>query len=187
MLSFLCYIVSAAAAAAQPKPVWPPTFSATFHSDYKKTNGNFTVSALQAASERIDMEDGTMDHLCSTVHNHTAWNQLTTAGFRYLYFPTAQPADCCKCCSYTHGNYECGGPLSPAWVSNETGNLLYLGRRLVNGLEADRWNSQGLGTPPHGNYYYQYVDSGLPVNGESTPLPIKPLLLEGGSRWTELP
>ena len=31
----------------------------------------------------------------------------TVGGFRYLYFPNVK--DCCKCCTYTAGSYDCGG------------------------------------------------------------------------------
>jgi len=45
-------------------------------------------------------------------------------------------------------------------VSNETGNLQYLGIENVKGNRCHKWNAVGLKNHP--NYYYQYVASGLP-------------------------
>ena len=50
---------------------------------------------------------------------------LVAAGYRFHHFP--DKADCCKCCAYASGSYLCGGPMSPRWVDNSTGNLVYLG------------------------------------------------------------
>jgi hypothetical protein len=68
----------------------------------------------------------------------------------------------CRCCSYSGGSYECGGPLSPKWVNNSTGNLVYVGREDVRGALCHKWNVQGLGEPPHDNFYFQSVETGLP-------------------------
>ena len=99
-------------------PVWPAAFTAFFISPAKNTTGSYS---LTQSAERIVLSDGTRDHLCSALHNNTACTQLTVAGFRFLDFPALD--ECCKCCSYASGSYECGGPLGPQWVSNMTGNL----------------------------------------------------------------
>mmetsp|Transcript_16863 Transcript_16863/g.19589 ORF Transcript_16863/g.19589 Transcript_16863/m.19589 type:complete len:239 (+) Transcript_16863:337-1053(+) len=145
---------------ANPKPNWPRTFFAKYESDYKFTTGTYAVDVRRGhpASERIYFKDGTYDHLCGAFYNNTSCIHLTTAGHRYLIFPNVN--FCCRCCSYASGSYLCGGPLSPKWVSNETGNLQYLGIENVKGNRCHKWNAVGLKNHP--NYYYQYVASGLP-------------------------
>jgi len=52
--------------------------------------------------------------------------------------------------------------LGPQWVNNATGNLLYMGVEAVRGAACHKWDVLGLGDPPHDNFYFQFVDSGLP-------------------------
>lgn len=157
---------------APPVPIWPDAFTAEYVSDWMETHGTFSVSyggtslpprpkvigGVSAASERIDLADGSRDHLCSAFHNATPCTQLTTGGFRYLHFPAV--GRCCRCCSYggESSAYPCGGPLSPQWLSNATGNLAYEGVEQVRGSPCHRWRLQGIGD----NFYYQFVGSGLP-------------------------
>uniref|UniRef100_A0A7S3PPW0 Uncharacterized protein n=1 Tax=Aplanochytrium stocchinoi TaxID=215587 RepID=A0A7S3PPW0_9STRA len=145
---------------SKPVPKWPSRFLAEYTSTYKHTSGTFAVDVRpnRPASERIYFGDSTYDHLCSTYYNHTPCIQLTTKGYRYLVFP--EKNDCCKCCTYSHGDYLCGGPLSPEWVSNKTGNLIFLGIKDVKGRKCYKWDSRGLQN--HSNFYYQFVDTGLP-------------------------
>merc|ERR1712228_1024965 len=79
-----------------------------------------------------------------------------THGWRYLVWPELQT--CCKCGTYAHGY----GPISPKWVQNITGNLVYEGVFKVNLSDSvsyvcDKWNVHGLSG--HNNYYYQHVSS----------------------------
>eukprot|EP00435_Cladocopium_sp_Y103_P010963 s530_g2.t2 len=83
----------------------------------------------------------------------------TVGGFRYLYFPNVK--DCCKCCTYTAGTYECGGPVGPQWLNNATGNLQYLGREEILGRTCHKWSVEGV-FPGHLNYYFEDVASGRP-------------------------
>mmetsp|Transcript_36078 Transcript_36078/g.102136 ORF Transcript_36078/g.102136 Transcript_36078/m.102136 type:complete len:233 (-) Transcript_36078:116-814(-) len=162
-LTLLTLFVRGASAEA-PLPTWPPVFTSKYTSDWMQTHGTFWVSVPvdgSTASQRIDLADGTRDHLCSTFHNSTPCTQLTTEGFRYLYFP--QVPDCCRCCSYATGPYLCGGPLGPKWLSNATGNLSYKGVESVRGRRCDKWGIQGLSS----NYYFQFVDSKLPCQIDS--------------------
>ncbi|CAK9068959.1 unnamed protein product [Durusdinium trenchii] len=145
-------------ATATPQATWPSAFEAWYASDAKHTTGHYATDSHVGAS-RIVLRDGTGDHLCSAFHNATACEQLTVAGFRYLYFPNA--GDCCKCCTYTTGTYECGGPVGPQWVKNLTGNLRYVGRSEILGRSCHKWSIVGL-DPEHLNYYFQDVQTGLP-------------------------
>ena len=146
-----------------PQPTWPLAWSVAFMSPptAKNTTGTYTVTKT---AESIVLADGTRDHLCSHVHNDTACTQLTVGGFRYLDFP--QIDDCCKCCSYSSGSYLCGGPLGPEWLNNATGNLVYLGVHQGPWGRCHKWNAHGLipkgKTKGDDNFYYQYVDSGIP-------------------------
>ncbi|CAE7945067.1 unnamed protein product [Symbiodinium necroappetens] len=110
-------------------------------------------------ASRITFADGSRDHLCSYYHTNTSCEQLTTGGFRYLYFPKVE--DCCKCCTYTTGSYECGGPVGPRWVSNATGNLVYLGQEQILSRACHKWGISGV-FPGKLNYYFQEVETGLP-------------------------
>eukprot|EP00929_Paragymnodinium_shiwhaense_P118826 TRINITY_DN90723_c0_g1_i1.p1 TRINITY_DN90723_c0_g1~~TRINITY_DN90723_c0_g1_i1.p1 ORF type:complete len:252 (+),score=13.45 TRINITY_DN90723_c0_g1_i1:60-815(+) len=157
--------------AKQPAPVWPAAFTAAYVSPHvsedtlgKDTTGSFVVDTSHAASERIELLDGTRDHLCSAMHNNTPCTQLTSGGYRYLVFPKANATgDCCKCCTYASGTYLCGGPLGPQWLDNATGNLVYLGVQYIKDIDSHchKWSVAGL-VPEHPNYYYQHVESGMP-------------------------
>mmetsp|Transcript_10837 Transcript_10837/g.21259 ORF Transcript_10837/g.21259 Transcript_10837/m.21259 type:complete len:248 (-) Transcript_10837:80-823(-) len=147
------------------KPLWPGEFSTTFVSKWKNTTGNYAVLVRgdHGVGERIVLDDGSRDHLCSTFHKNTPCTQLTTQGFRFLYFPEVK--DCCKCCTYTQGTYECGGPLGPKWLNNVTGNMQYQGVESVNGRDCHKWTIIGL-MPDHPNFYWQDVKTGLPCGME---------------------
>lgn len=167
---------AAAAAAPPPLPVWPPRFSSAWTSpEYpawspdsrgKATSGRYAVDSApsdgRGASERIDLLDGSRDHLCQRFYNQTPCTQLTTQGFRFLYFPREN--DCCRCCTYAAGTYLCGGPIGPQWVNNATGNIRYEGRVLVNGTySCDKWRVVGVLPPPlPTNYYYSDAGTGRP-------------------------
>ncbi|CAJ1339811.1 unnamed protein product [Effrenium voratum] len=161
MLRHVLALAAAAAALAVPQPTWPVAFEAWYVSDYKRTSGLYaTDSRAGVAASRITFADGTRDHLCSAFHNNTRCEQLmTVGGFRYLYFP--QVKDCCKCCTYATGTYECGGPVGPRWVSNATGNLHYLGREEVLGRTCHKWSVAGL-VPAFPNYYLEDTQTGRP-------------------------
>lgn len=149
-----------AAALAVPQATWPAAFEAWYASDYKHTTGLYaTDSSKDVAASRIVLGDGSGDHLCSAFHTSTRCEQLTVGGFRYLYFPNVK--DCCKCCTYTAGSYDCGGPVGPQWVNNATGNLQYLGREEILGRTCHKWSVEGV-FPGHLNYYFEDVASGRP-------------------------
>jgi hypothetical protein len=86
--------------------------------------------------------DGTRDHLCSSYHNGTSCNMLTTGGWKWLIWPALQT--CCKCCSYANG---CG-PLLPAWVGNSSGIVRYEGLVPVTyhrtQMKCHKWRIPGL-------------------------------------------
>ena len=138
-----------------PVPRFPPVFRSNFTSRWKNTTGTYALgrSADGRPAEAIVLRDGTRDHLCSQSHNGTACVQLTAHGARYHVFPELSPPDCCVCCRYDRGAYPCGGPLSPEWVSNRTGNLVFMGVATVGGRACYKWNAVGLSGDF--NYYYQ--------------------------------
>ncbi|GBG28203.1 Hypothetical Protein FCC1311_044262 [Hondaea fermentalgiana] len=142
-------------------PKWPSVFSTTYESYWLNTTGKYLYleHGSKGPAERIDFDDGSRDHLCSTFHKNTPCSQLTTQGFRYLHFPEID--DCCKCCTYVEGTYECGGVLSPKWLSNATGNVAYHGIETVRGHACHKWTIVGL-MPEHPNFYWQSVETGLP-------------------------
>ena len=137
-------------------PTFPSMFRSNFTSNWKMTKGTYALgkSTNGQAAEALYLEDGTHDHMCSHSHNSTACMQLTAFGARYHFFPELSPQDCCICCRYDRGGYLCGGPVSPAWVSNSTGNLKYLGIANVLGRKCYKWNAVGL----HGDFNYYYQD-----------------------------
>ncbi|CAE7605543.1 unnamed protein product [Symbiodinium natans] len=147
-------------ASTLPQPHWPSTFVADYVSDDKHTTGYYASDTSPGVgASRITFEDGSGDHLCSYYHTKTPCEQLTTGGFRYLYFPNLP--DCCKCCTYATGSYLCGGPVGPRWMSNATGNLIYEGKEVILGRACHKWGIQGI-FPTHMNYYFQDVETGLP-------------------------
>mmetsp|Transcript_10040 Transcript_10040/g.16435 ORF Transcript_10040/g.16435 Transcript_10040/m.16435 type:complete len:227 (+) Transcript_10040:211-891(+) len=154
----ILWLFASVAAASPGLPRWPREFSANYVSFAKNTTGRFVVKdeGGHDASQLITFQDGTLDHLCSHYFNHTACNQLTAGGFRYLVFP--QVKSCCKCCAYRIGTYECGGPLASTWLNNASGNLFYEGRVNVLTSKLYKWKVVGLSeeTP---NFYYDHADS----------------------------
>eukprot|EP00913_Durusdinium_trenchii_P001921 g1777.t1 len=140
-------------ATATPQATWPSAFEAWYASDAKHTTGHYATDSHVGASRTSEGFWGFGG---------------TVAGFRYLYFPNA--GDCCKCCTYTTGTYECGGPVGPQWVKNLTGNLRYVGRSEILGRSCHKWSIVGL-DPEHLNYYFQDVQTGLPCG------------IDGRNRW----
>merc|ERR1740121_1248801 len=149
-----------------PKP-WPAAFSAKFSSPLTETlfgkNTTGTFALVPGLAERIDLEDGSRDHICIFSHNNTPCTQLTVEGFRYVDFPKLDT--CCKCCSYAEGTYLCGGPLNGEFLKNERVTT-YVGPATVDGYSTDRWEVQGYANATD---YYALVDeqdsarNGLPI------------------------
>lgn len=154
-LLFLFVAAILALALSQPQPDFPGEFTCNFTSDWKKTTGRMVLGldTRGVPAEFLILEDGTLDHLCRQNHNGTACVQLTAFGTRFQYFPQLSPPDCCRCCSINSTTYPCPGPLSPKWLSNATGNLIYLGIENVKGRPCHKWNAVGLSGDF--NYYYQ--------------------------------
>mmetsp|Transcript_18156 Transcript_18156/g.34090 ORF Transcript_18156/g.34090 Transcript_18156/m.34090 type:complete len:224 (+) Transcript_18156:92-763(+) len=160
MLAAIFAIFLPVTLAESPVPKWPAAFEAWYSSDDKNTTGYYASDTRPGVgASRITFADGSRDHLCSVYHSNTSCEQLTVGGFRYLYFPKA--SDCCTCCTYARGSYQCGGPVGPKWVNNATGNLEYHGIEEILGRRCHKWNIRGM-FGWHPNFYFQDVDSGLP-------------------------
>eukprot|EP00746_Dinoflagellata_sp_MGD_P090208 gnl/MRDRNA2_/MRDRNA2_35603_c0_seq1.p1 gnl/MRDRNA2_/MRDRNA2_35603_c0~~gnl/MRDRNA2_/MRDRNA2_35603_c0_seq1.p1 ORF type:complete len:238 (+),score=26.81 gnl/MRDRNA2_/MRDRNA2_35603_c0_seq1:84-797(+) len=145
-----------------PMPSWPAQFQSTFWSPSKRTSGLYALGRDTAgkAAGLLTFADGTRDHLCSAYHNNTACSMLEAQGWRYMVFP--QIEQCCKCCSFENG---CG-PLSPHWLNNATGNLIYMGVSTVSlsdlSYQCHKWHVIGLDPDPKkSNYYYEHMGSVL--------------------------
>jgi len=141
-----------------PEPKWPPSWSAEFVSEWKRTTGTYSVLFEgDFAAEKIVLVDGSRDHLCASFQDNTSCVQLTTEGFRFLFWPEIEK--CCKCCTYNvgKGKYPCGGPLGPQWLSSKTD---YFGIEMVRGHPCHKWKIDGV-VPNHSNFYFQFPD-GLP-------------------------
>lgn len=144
-----------------PKP-WPKAFSSPFLSPpyAKNTTGNYSL--VDGLASRIDFQDGYRDRLCSSMYNHTPCTQLTVSGFRYLDFP--ELGKCCKCCAYGSGSYPCAGPIAGDYfLTNTTGDLVYVGQAKYRNLTCDGWNHWGVA--PWGNYYWSLAEEGDPRFG----------------------
>lgn len=143
-------------------PAYPLAWPSTFKSNLTEARdaGNVTGMHIYDSTvlrEIIQRDTGKYDQLCGTATGYPTNSpcaNLATSGRRYVFWP--EEKQCCLCCTDKNG---CGA-VNNKWVKTAS----YQGQRDFDGQLCDVWLIMG----GQSNYYYQDVQSGLPVAVQMT-------------------
>lgn len=110
--------------------------------DWNNTVDYFYDSTTQPVGSSIYVHSqGQHDELCTSVLGFEFSDEpcsliARTDGWRYIFFPTASPAVCCRACNVT----DYCGIIAPWWLQE---NSTYQGQQVVDGVLANGWLKVG--------------------------------------------